>query len=99
MKARGKNMSQQKVDNYKKEKAGRKQALKKKKLMRVVYIAIALVIAAGFGFLIYTANKPVYNVNLSDSKFDEPALASSIGYDGINIENYISGETEEEIAE
>ncbi|MCR5431912.1 MAG: hypothetical protein K6E95_05090 [Lachnospiraceae bacterium] len=87
-------MSQKKVDAYKKEKAGRKQTIKRQKFLRVLYIVIAVLIITGFGFLIYQGTKPVYNVNVEDSKFDEPALASVIGYDGVNLGNYV-GDTDD----
>ncbi|MCR5432268.1 MAG: hypothetical protein K6E95_06905 [Lachnospiraceae bacterium] len=88
-------MSQKKVDDYKKEKAERKQTLKRKKLMRVLYVIIAVIVVVGFGFLIYNGTKPVYNVNVEESKFDEPALSSVLGYDGININDYIDASSEE----
>ena len=88
-------MSQKKVDEYKKEKAGRKAAIKRQKMMRFVYIFIALVVCVGIGFLVYTATKTVYDVNLEDNKFDEPALASALGYDGVNITNYIDANNSE----
>ena len=88
-------MSQKKVDEYKKEKAGRKAAIKRQKMMRFVYIFIALVVCVGIGFLVYTATKTVYDVNLEDNKFDEPALASTLGYDGVNITNYIDANNSE----
>lgn len=97
MKTRGKSMSQAKVDNYKKEKAGRKQALKRKKLLRALYAVIAVAVVVGFGFLIYFSTRPQYDVNMEDSKFDEVALASALGYDGVNITDYI--EPKEDVAE
>ncbi len=95
MKTRGKTMSQKKVDEYKKEKASRKAAIKRQKLMRFVYIFIALVICVGIGFVVYHANKTVYDINLEDNKFDEPALASALGYSGVNITDYIDAKTAE----
>ena len=95
MKTRGKNMSQKKVDEYKKEKAGRKQALKRKKLLRTLYIVIAVLVVIGFGFIIYNGTKPVYDVNVEASNFDDPALASVVGYDGIYLGDYVNYENEE----
>ncbi len=88
-------MSQKKVDSYKKEKAGRKQALKRKKLFRALYAVIAVAVVVGFGFLIYFSTRPQYDVNMDDSKFDEVALASALGYDGVNIADYIEPKEEE----
>ncbi len=88
-------MSQKKVDSYKKEKAGRKQALKRKKLFRALYAVIAVAVVVGFGFLIYFSTRPQYDVNMDDSKFDEVALASALGYDGVNISDYIEPKEEE----
>ncbi|MCR4720494.1 MAG: hypothetical protein K5655_02105 [Lachnospiraceae bacterium] len=87
-------MSQKKVDTYKKEKAGRKAAIKRQKLFRALYVCIAIAVIVGFGCLIYKATRPVYDVNLEDSKFDEVGLASTLGYSGINITNYIGNNSE-----
>lgn len=59
-------MSQQKVDNYKKEKYNRKKQMQKEKKLRVVYRIVGCIVAAAavfwIGFSVYTryeANKPV----------------------------------------
>lgn len=59
-------MSQQKVDNYKKEKYNRKKQMQKEKKLRIVYRTAGLLVAAvavfWIGFSVYTryeANKPV----------------------------------------
>ena len=88
-------MSQAKVDLRKKEKAGRKAEIKRKKIFRVLYALIAVAVVVGFGFLIYFSTRPTYDVNLKDSKFDEVALASTLGYDGVNITNYIDAHNTE----
>ncbi len=58
-------MSQQKVDNYKKEKYNRKKQMQKEKKMRAIYRAIGCVVAAVAVFWVgasmytrYEANKP-----------------------------------------
>ncbi|MCR5830380.1 MAG: hypothetical protein K6F93_08565 [Lachnospiraceae bacterium] len=92
-------MSQQKVDKYKLEKAGRKAAQKRKKLFNVLYVLIALIVVACFGFIIYQSTKTVYDVNVEDSKFDDVALASVLGYSGVDITDYIDSNNETSDAE
>jgi len=87
-------MSQKKVDLYKQEKAGRKAAAKRKKLFHALYALIAVLVVIGVGLLIYKATRPVYNVNVEDSKFDDVALASVLGYDGVNISDYVDSVNE-----
>ncbi len=65
-------MSQQKVDQYKKEKYGRKQQLKKEKRQRVIYSiaggAAAVAVVAWIGFSVYSrveANRPVSYTEVS----------------------------------
>ena len=65
-------MSQQKVDQYKKEKYGRKQQLKKEKRQRVIYSiaggAAAVAVVAWIGFSGYSrveANRPVSYTEVS----------------------------------
>lgn len=65
-------MSQQKVDQYKKEKYGRKQQLKKEKRQHLIYTVTgsvaAIAIAGWIGFSIYArveANRPVSYTEVS----------------------------------
>lgn len=79
-------MSQSKVDNYKKEKAGRKAALKRKKLTKIFVTVGAICLVIGIGLGVYFGTKPTYeNASTNASKFDDVALASVLGYDGVSI--------------
>lgn len=79
-------MSQSKVDKYKKEKAGRKSALKRKKLVKIIVAVGAICIVIGIGLGVYFGTRPVYeNAATNQSKFDDVALASVLGYDGVSI--------------
>jgi len=86
-------MSQAKVDRYKKEKAERKSIQRRKKILNVVYSLVAVLVIVGIGFLIYKQTRPVYDVNLADTVYDDASLASLIGYNGIGIPD---GEASEE---
>ncbi len=61
-------MSQEKVDFYKKQKANRKDLMKKEKRNRVLRITLAVVIIAAalgwFGYSVYQNSKPVETINV-----------------------------------
>lgn len=61
-------MSKEKVEKYKKEKAGRKQSLKKEKRKRTIIISLclaALIVGAGVGGY-YFGNRDGYNKGYTD---------------------------------
>ena len=71
-------MSQEKVDRYKKEKANRKQIMKKariqKLVIRCVIALVAVALVGGFGysaFSSYQAKKPKEEVAIDYSALDE----------------------------
>ena len=61
-------MSQEKVNRYKKEKANRKEIVKKEKRLRIVEITAAIVIAVAalgwFGYSVYQNAQPEKTVNV-----------------------------------
>lgn len=70
-------MSQAKVDRYKKEKAGRKKMMRREKIKkgirRGVYSLVALCIALGIGFTVYSG--------MQDKK---PRTQIQVNYDSLN---------------
>ena len=71
-------MSQEKVDRYKKEKANRKQIMRKEKMQNalrkciVSVIGILLICWIGYSvYDIYDSNKPVPSVKIDYQAFDE----------------------------
>lgn len=71
-------MSQEKVDRYKKEKANRKQIMRKAKIQkmvsRCVIALVAVALVGGFGYSAYSsyqANIPKEEVTIDYSAIDE----------------------------
>lgn len=77
-------MSQAKVDKYKKEKANRKQAMKKEKITRITYSIIGVVIAAA---IVSWAGYSVYTRATGTDAADENATVE-VNTDA--IDNYLS---------
>ena len=74
-------MSQKKVDQYKKEKANRKQHMKKEKIARITYSIVGIVIAAAIvswaGYSIYARSNGTDAANGSSTvEVDTSALDS-----------------------
>lgn len=79
-------MSQSKVDQYKKEKAGRKASLKRKKLAKILWSVGAIILVIGICLGVYFSTRPTFeDASTNPSKFDDVALASVLGYDGVPI--------------
>lgn len=61
-------MSQEKVDFYKKQKANRKELMKKEKRNRILRITLIVVIIAAalgwFGYSVYQNSRPVETINV-----------------------------------
>ena len=71
-------MSQEKVDRYKKEKANRKQIMKKEKmqnaLRKCVVSVVGILLVCWIGYSawdIYDSNKPVPSVQIDYQSFDD----------------------------
>lgn len=86
-------MSQAKVEQYKKEKKNRKnwkaEQLRKKITRWVISGLCVIAVVVGIVF----ATKTDYTgINTGASVYDDAALASLLGYDGVSLSDVISAE-------
>lgn len=78
-------MSQAKVDQYKKEKANRKQNMRREKISRMIYMVIAAVIAAA---ILVWVGYSVYN-SFNSSSDTENSSAVEVNTDA--VDDYLNG--------
>lgn len=82
-------MSQQKMDEYKKDKANRKNWKKERNLKRAIGIVAAVVCVALIGVAIYFIANPSYDYT---SKWDDACVAAAVGYTEVNPGTILSNE-------
>lgn len=78
-------MSQAKVDQYKKEKANRKQHMRKEKITRMVYMVVGIVIVAA---ILVWVGYSVYN-SFNSSSGTESSSTVEVNTDA--VDDYLNG--------
>lgn len=84
-------MSQAKVEQYKNEKKNRKNWKSEQLKKKVVSWVIACVCVLAVGVGIYFVARPDYSsINTGTSVYDDAALASLVGYNGISLSDVVT---------
>lgn len=84
-------MSQAKVDQYKQSKGDRKNWKKAQTRQRVRAIIISVACVAALVLILVAIFRPDYsNINTGSSKYDDAALSSIVGYQGITLTDAVS---------